>query len=399
MRPSITLSFSVNMKTLTMELFDQIKRTYEGPSNHNENAYDYYNRSARKDISIVRNTLNEWFKTYPNDEKAELKSSFKKQFDDCFYELFLFRLFTRLGFNIRVHPDLPHTSKKPDFLLTKGDLELYAEAKIVKNKSQRQEAQDRKVNEFYDQLSKMDSRGFLLKLDTFILKTEKQPGAKALIRQIEQELDLLDPDQVTENVTKKGREAIPAITIENDDLLLIVKPFPVIPEARKKKKRPIGMYPTEIFWGGGEESLKDSITMKAKRYGKLDKPLLVCVNSLAMQTSGTHDIDNAIWGSLAFSWSENPNNRDEKLIRARDGVFLGKKGPNLKNLSGVLVTKVDAHNIHIANYWLYKHPFSENELDFESLGLKYSFVENGKVNSVVGDDLSEILQIEKDWLS
>ena len=71
----------------------------------------------------------------------------------------------------------------------------------------------------------------------------------------------------------------------------------------------------------------------------------------------------------------------------------------MKNLSGVLVTKVFTYNIPNANYWLFKHPFSNNELEFKSLGLKYNYVENGKINSVLGDDLSDILQIEKDWLN
>lgn len=381
-----------------MELFEQKERTYTGPSNHNENPYDYYDRSARKDISIIRETLNEWFSKYPNDEKLELKNSFKKKFDDCFYELFLYQLFTKLGFDIQVHPDLPNTSKKPDFLLKKGDLELYAEAKIVKNKSHKQEAVDRKINEFYDNISKLDSKGFLLNIDTFILKSQKQPSTKGLIKRIEEEIENLNPDLVTEKITTKGFESIPVIEIENEDILLRIKPMPIVESARDKKKRPIGMYPMESFWGGGEESLKDSISMKAKRYGKLDKPFIVCVNSLDIQTSGTHDIENAIWGSLAISWSTNPDNKDEKWIRKRDGVFLGEKEPNLKNLSGVLVTKVFTHNIPYANYWLYKHPFSENELDFELLGLKYNYVNKNEIHSVIGDNLNSILHIENDWL-
>ena len=209
---------------------------------------------------------------------------------------------------------------------------------------------------------------------------------------------MLDPDLVTERVTAKGLECIPAIVIENEDIFLKIIPMPLLKSARDKKKSPIGMYPMESFSGGGEESLKASISMKAKRYGKLDKPFIICINTLDIQTSGTHDIENAIWGSLAISWSTDPDNRNEKWIRIRDGVFLGEKEPNLKNLSGVLVTKVFTHNIPNANYWLYKHPFSENELEFKSLGLKYNYVKDGKIHSVLGDDLGEILQIEKDWL-
>ena len=79
---------------------------------------------------------------------------------------------------------------------------------------------------------------------------------------------------VTEEVKTKGFESLPIIVIENEDILLKIKPIPVVKSAREKKKRPIGMYPIESFWGGGEESLKESISMKAKRYGQLDKPSL-----------------------------------------------------------------------------------------------------------------------------
>ncbi len=38
-------------------LFDDIERTFLGPSNQNEFEYDYYNRSARKDIATIEKHL------------------------------------------------------------------------------------------------------------------------------------------------------------------------------------------------------------------------------------------------------------------------------------------------------------------------------------------------------
>lgn len=382
-----------------MKLFEDIERTFTGPADHNENTYDYYLRSARRDVSIIRDKLNDWFRYYPEAEKRELKSSFKKSFYDSFFELFLFQLFTKLGFEIVVHPKLPNSSKRPDFLLKKDKIELYAEAKIVKSKSQQQEALERKINEVYDQLNKLDSANFILSIQSFNLKSDRQPRTKDIIFQIESALGQLNADELINKLKINGHDSIPLITAENDDLQLVVKPMPVSESARQKIRRPIGSYPIETFWGGGEESLKDSISKKAKRYGNLDKPFLVCVNSLDERTSGTLDIDNAIWGSLAWSWSEDPNNRDEKWIRQRDGVFLDAKGGRLKNLSGVLVTKVSPHNISSSNYWLYEHPFSENKLDFDQLGLKRNRVVKGKIIQNIGDDLHEIFGISKDWLS
>ena len=50
---------------------------------------------------------------------------------------------------------------------------------------------------------------------------------------------------------------------------MIVSPIPVSPSAREEKIRPIGIYPAEAFWGGGEESLKESIEKKAKKVRKI----------------------------------------------------------------------------------------------------------------------------------
>ena len=55
-----------------IKLFDSIDRPYLGPANNRENTYDYYNRSGRQDISIVRDKLEEWFSAIPDNEKSEI---------------------------------------------------------------------------------------------------------------------------------------------------------------------------------------------------------------------------------------------------------------------------------------------------------------------------------------
>ena len=68
-------------------LFDSIERTYLEAAKHNENTYDYYNISARTDITKVRDALEGWFSRYPKEEKKELKSRFKKDFDSKVNEM------------------------------------------------------------------------------------------------------------------------------------------------------------------------------------------------------------------------------------------------------------------------------------------------------------------------
>ena len=51
------------------------------------------------------------------------------------------------------------------------------------------------------------------------------------------------------------------------------------------------------------------------------------------------------------------------------------------------------------NYWLYEHPFSENKMDFDKIGLKFNYISEGKIIDNTGDNIGDILKIPKDWLT
>ena len=106
-----------------------------------------------------------------------------------------------------------------------------------------------------------------------------------------------------------------------------------------------------------------------------------------------------IWDSRKPFFKFISNDGNEKTIRQPDGIFCNKKGVRIENVSGILVTRVFPHNIPTANYWLFEHPFSDNKLDFNRLGLIYNYVENNIIIKNTGQDLDTILNIEKNWLS
>jgi hypothetical protein len=380
-------------------LFDEKIRVDLDPSLHNENTFDYYDRSARKDVSNVRQLLNEWFLGYPVSEQGELKSRFKKTFSSAFYELFIYHLFRHQGFEIEIHPEIPNSNKRPDFLLKKGSVEFYLEAKEARDKSDNEEALEKRINQVYDSLNKIKSPNFFLKIDELILKSTKQPSTKKAIEKIETEIANFDPDVLTEKLTKFGLEKSAKIEYESDDLKLVVSLIPKIESARNlDTARPIGMYPIETFWGGSEDSIKDSFTKKSKRYGLLDKPYFICINAIGIKGEGDFDVESALWGSLAYTWSTDPNNRNERMERQRDGIFLDKTGPRCKNVSGVLVTKVMEFNLHAARHWFALHPFTDVPFDFSVFDLTHNFVSAGQVKTETKQTIGEILKITSTWL-
>ncbi len=111
------------------QLFEDKERTVYIRAWDIENRYVRYDSCSSELSSQIRDTLNDWYKYYPDTEKSELKKRLQTSFSSAFYELFLHELFRRQGFVLEPHPILPNTTKRPDFLVCGHGLEFYLEAK------------------------------------------------------------------------------------------------------------------------------------------------------------------------------------------------------------------------------------------------------------------------------
>lgn len=382
-----------------MLLFDRKIRTDLSESYHGENIYDCFDRSARTDITVIRRILNTWFRKYPKQEQNELKSRFKKTFSSAFYELFIHELFRTQKFKIEIHPEVPNSTKRPDFLMKKGNVEFYVESKETKNKSDAEAALENKINQLFNSINNIKSPNFFLKIEELKIKTEKQPSVRNFTNFIEKEFNKYKAEQVSQQIKEYGIETKPHFEYEDDNLKLSGSFIPR-PETLKTDEnyKFIGVYPHEVFVGGSEHYIKKSFIKKANRYGKLDKPFIICINAIGDKFTGKFDVENAIWGSLAFSWTDNPEDKDEKLMRMKDGIFYCEKGSINKKTNGVLVTNIFSFNIANSSYWFAKHPFSTEKLDFEIFDLSYYFVKNGQIKYKNGKSIKEILKIKRYWL-
>lgn len=383
--------------TSQIRLFTTVKRTFHGPAHENEKTYNYYDRSARNDIGIVRDLLESWFNNLPTDEKHETKERFKKSFYSVFYELFLYNFFLKLGFEIIIHPIIKNSDKRPDFLIKKDDLEIYVEAKISEDKSEEQKSFENLKSRFYDKISKIKSDHFIFHIEELNIKTANQPSTQELISKILKKLATLNHNAELEKAQTENFNNFQKLKYENNEINISITFLPVIIDAIGKARRSVGIPPIETFIGGAEEAIRDSIRKKSKRYGKLDKPYLICVNALSIKSSSIHDIDSAIWGSLAISFSTNPENRDEKFIRNSDGIFYNNGAKRILNVSGVMVNRIFPNNIPDSKYWIFAHPFTENPLDFKRFGLPYCYIKESHVINNDCQDLGDIFELPINW--
>jgi hypothetical protein len=380
-----------------IQLFEKKDRTDLSPASHTDKTFDFLDRSAKEEVSEMRKLLNSWFNRYPKEDKKDLKSRFAGEFSPAFYELFIHELFSQQGFQLSVHPKVPGTRKQPDFLASKDGFEFYIEAKEATDKTDSERSNDNKMGGVYNELNKIKSPNFLLQIDELLLKSNNQPSLKNARGSIEGKLKSFDPDEVTKDLNEKGFDNLPTIKYENNDMKIVVTIIPKPPEIRGNPEiRPIGVYPGNFSWGGADESIKSAIEKKANRYGKLNKPFLVCINSTSHRGIAEMDIRNALWGTLAVTWSTNPANRDERLERGRDGIFYNTHGPQFTRMSGVLFTNVRIDNLHIAKHWLIAHPFAVNKLDYSKFEITY--VEGDRKATIVNKkSIQELLSIPDNW--
>jgi len=163
------------------KIFEDKQRTDLNFANHLDDLFDFYDRSAKPEFAKVRATINEWFTNYPESEKSELKTRFRKAFSPAFFELFIYQLFTKQGFTLTPHPQVPGTKKTPDFFAEKGNLSFYIEAIEATGISDAEAASNKKVNAIYDALSKLTIPNYWLIIEKLKIKSIQQPSSKRII--------------------------------------------------------------------------------------------------------------------------------------------------------------------------------------------------------------------------
>ena len=382
-----------------IKLFDG-KLSLNRWSRSNENTYDYFNNSNKKKIIQARNLLNFLFDCYPEEEKKELKARFKKDFDSSFYELFLYSFFLKLKCDLKIHPDLNKKLKKPDFLVSASKQKFYAEAKVCYDLSNDERKFEKLKNQFYDELNKLCLKNFHLGIEEIEFKTKKQPSTRALKNEIVKYINKLNLEEIDMLIAQVGHEGIQKLKYEDKDIYLTIRALPIDKSLRDKEvKRPIGMYPFESFWGGGEEFLKTSLIKKSKHYGKLNKPLILCLNTLGIRFYEGHDIEKVLFGISRYGYQNDKSLFKDNLFKSLDGLFFNESYSMLKNVSAVLITKIYPFNVPFSDYSIYINPNSTHKINFAELGLNHNFLVDGEMRYMKGISLDDIFKNEKKYSS
>jgi hypothetical protein len=253
------------------KLFDESPRSDSRPGRHTENSFHFLNRRAGALWDRVRNHVESCYAAFPDDHKPDvvgrLRDDDERQHLPAWWELYTFTLFDRLGYEIEVHPELPGSTKNPDFLVTKGAVSMYVEAAVVFNDDLKSDA----WNWVCDCVNDAKNPDFMVDLE---IPTEgrQRPGEKEIQDPLEKWLARLDADQVLAD--QAAGLGLPRTQLPAGDWVLDYTAAPVSPDRRGMHGRLIGIYPIQsIDFARDVKRLRKTLKDKGSKYSKLDEPL------------------------------------------------------------------------------------------------------------------------------
>jgi hypothetical protein len=321
--------------TDTTGLFDAVARTDESAARHLEGRYRFLNRKAGVFFDRIRATMEDWWRRYPAEGRADLRGRFRsgsdEAFSGAFWELYHHECLIRQGYEVTLHPEVPGTSGRPDFLARKpGDFGFYLEATVATT-SHDKKAAEMRLGAIYDVLNDLDSPNFFLSVEVEQEGT-LPPATKRLRSDLSSWLGTLDPDALIGQGLQYPDG--PQHVWEEADWRVRFRPVPKSPERRGKPGRAIGIYDA----GGGfidtTSALRRAIAEKAGRYGKPDRPYVLAV-LIEAHFIDAEDVANSLFGTVAYRIFADPN-REAEPVRKPDGSWRGPSGPVNTRVSAVL---------------------------------------------------------------
>jgi hypothetical protein len=263
-------------------LFSIRQRADTSHADHGEPHSLFLDRSDMPLAIEARALLEDWFSAMCPEAQPSIRSRITSGDDEAFssalWELLLFRLFTRQGYEVTCEPPLPNSGKRIDFLVRRDNDAFYVEATIARRSTAEQGADARRSRIYTAINERVHSPNFMLGIQIESAGDADLPNLRALTQQLQAWLDGLDPDTVTAEYLAHGDLA--DWTWTDRGWRIEFQAIPMKPSARTDEPRQIlGSFMDET---GG--AIHDEVPLlnafrgkRPNRYGDLDRPYVIAV--------------------------------------------------------------------------------------------------------------------------
>jgi hypothetical protein len=390
-----------------MKLFDEIHRTRTGIKAHAEPKFNYINSSARKPYHLIRELLEEWFSSYPENAKKDLRARFRSSDDikhlAAFFELYLYNLLRKIGFEVEVHPEIQGKSTHPEFkVYYSGQPAFYLEATLAAP-SKEEIAARKRENIVYETIDKVNSPDFFLFVQ-IRRHTKENPSGRRWRKELEKWLSSLDYESIYCIFKENRFKDLPVLTLEDKGWIVEFKPIPKIGNIRGKPDiRPIGIKCFGLFPCRESERIRNAIIKKAKKYRKLNLPFIIAINATNELTIvDEEDILDALLGDFYVTLLLSSQGKIVKNFSRRkpNGAWIGPNGPRYKSVSAVIIfSNLCCENIANCSPELWHNPWSKMPLDISLLPLPQKLLNRRtrRFEFRQGKPIHEIFCLPQDW--
>ena len=358
-----------------IRLFDQFIRTDHSPASRSERHFEFMNRSAWPAYENIRRVLEQWFTGYPTSHKGDLRARFRTGGHNhaaALFELYLYQVLSRVGLSPEVHPNPDRGRGRPDFAITSAmDSRCYLEAHVACKP--RWDLASPLENELLDAIDAVvETEPTHIGVVVSIRGTPRRSYRKNLLQREVREW-LVDIDQTALSLT--NLEHNPRLWIRRDEWSAELTAFGPL---SRPSSRLIQMGPTRTGRLDDGSSLAENLKKKVKRYGTLDRALILAINTNDVFTSG--------------------NIEHGALLGARNGIWSTDSAASRQRLHGVLFFRgLYPSNMHSVVAHLYVNPNTQADIPEELLKLNTKFESNGEWHLKKGMSLGEILELPEDW--
>lgn len=371
-------------------LFSRIDRNELRPALYREHPFIYLDLCARPEANDVRNFLEEAFRNYPENESAELKNRIKGaniiHSESAIYELILHELLIRMGFNLKVHPELKNNSNRPDFLVTSAEgLAFYLEAINVHELEDDQDILENQKNSLYNEINKC-FKNVNATLSLCVIKKSKNSFTKKdLFNEIKAKLNEIESPGLA--------RILWTWESKNKDWRIELQLY----KLSKCPKRFIScIYPSMTKIVDVPSVIKKAFKKKATKYGVQEYPLVLAINIESLILDDIDEVEG-LFGKEQFIFT---SEGVEFAGRQKNGAWIGPQGPIHTRVSGAwLFHNLSAWKLD-RRHLLYLNPYSSLTLNenFYSL-LPFAKAVSGKLQYNSGKKIFELLGIQWTWLN
>jgi hypothetical protein len=186
-------------------LFDDTERNNSSPALHTEDSFSFLNRNSGPVWTRIRTELETWYGDFPDadgDLRARFRDRTPAQHFGAWWELYLHRIFSRVGFNVEVHPGLEGSSDRPDFHVSDDNCAFYVEALTVFSGIAGEGRHGPRESEVLEAIEGLEGGIWFLQVN-FDRVGGSSPRRAVLRRRLASWLSELDPD-VVETETERG---------------------------------------------------------------------------------------------------------------------------------------------------------------------------------------------------